>query len=194
MAPPAPIGQPAIGPSPNTFPGPAAFQGGYVAQTEPVNYGLQSTYSGTIVVTMLDSSIVNSVLPNGMRLADRNGGSSAFHPVIHVIGDQLEPTTVVGGWSPPSVAAGYREVILLIPFVVSSTGTGKWHNYAARMYLDDPTAVAGGNLIYGYAKELAHISKSVTYPKTTQEIKTPDLSITWFHSDVQSPLRRATHG
>ena len=43
----------------------------------------------------------------------------------------------------------------MIPFVQRDGGSGAWHNYLVRMYLDHPLPVFLGNAHYGYFKELA---------------------------------------
>jgi hypothetical protein len=146
------------------FPRPGDFTEGYTPQSGPILNGLQSTYSGTLAVTMMDRSAVARVLPPGFHLAQPRNNSTTRHPVIHLIGDQLEPSTLIGGY-PVNVGTGYREMVLLVPYVVRDSGSGLY-NFAARMFLTDPTAVIGGNEIFGYAKVLAQLNRAEASPRT----------------------------
>jgi hypothetical protein len=151
------------------FPGPANFIGDAVLQPRPAKDGLQSTYSGTIFVSMRDRTEVEKVLPAGFHLANQTSASTT-HPVIFLLGDQRELSTLAGGTAIPLCqGCGYQEMILLIPFVVRQ-GQAHWHNYAARMFLDDIAAVAGGNAIYGYAKEVATLTRVTNQDSSYYEI------------------------
>jgi hypothetical protein len=150
------------------FLGPADFAGSFTPRTGNAVNGLQSTYGGFIVVSMMDRTVVEKALPAGVKLASPLAGSSQ-HPVIHLIGDQREPSVLIAGVATPIVTArDYREMILLVPFAVNGTGT-RWHNHVVRMFLDDISAVAGGNTAYGYAKELARVVATATTSGTRNE-------------------------
>lgn len=166
------------------FLGSEDFAGSYVPAPGPVLNGLQSTYNGAVVVTMIDRTIVEKVLPNGMRLATPLAPSTT-HPVVHLIGDQREPSTVAEGTViPVPNAPGYAEMILLIPFVVSNSGT-RWHSYVVRMYLDDFSAVAGGSA-YGYAKVWSRLIKTETAGRMTHVVKERWSPTVFFESEVDS--------
>lgn len=171
--------------APVRFPGPDDFQGAFIPAAGPVNDGLQSTYSGTVVVTMIDRTVVEKVLPPGARLAN-TVAASTMHPVIYLIGDQREPKTLVFGIPSRTLGPGYQEMILLVPFVVHDAGTN-WHSYAVRMFLDDQVAVEGGNSIYGYAKELGTLAKTGASDRTAYQVSTPDGGTLWFLSEVLVP-------
>src|SRR5580704_3262770 len=163
------------------FPGPGDFAEGYTPQPAPILNGLQSTYSGTLVVTMMDRSAVARVMPPGYHLAQPRTPSTR-HPVIHLIGDQLEPSTLIEG-HPVNVGTGYREMVLLVPYVVRDSGSGLY-NFAARMFLTDLTAVIGGNEIFGYAKVLARLDKAETPTRTNYQVATFYGSTTWFLDQI----------
>lgn len=181
MTPPPP---PQVGSAPPTserFPSPADFAEGYAAQPVPVSNGLQSMYTGNVAVTMMDRTAVAKVLPAGVHLASPVS-SSTRHAVIHLVGDQLEPRTVTLGHAGPVLGPGYREMILLVPYVVRDGGVGL-HTFATRMYLTDPSAVVGGNE-YGYAKEIARIDKVDAAPRTNYQVTTLDGATTWFINEI----------
>jgi hypothetical protein len=163
------------------FPGPTDFAEGYATQPDPVFDGLQSMYTGTVAVTMMDRTAVAKVLAPGFRLASPISPSTR-HPVIHLIGDQLEPRAVLHGYVGPVLGPGYQEMILLVPYVVRDSGSGM-HTFAVRMYLTDPTAVAGGNE-FGYAKELAKFHRVDADPRTTYQVTTWDGATTWFVDEI----------
>lgn len=170
--------------APMRFLGPDDFAGGFTPSSGPAELGLQSTYSGSVVVSMIDRTVVEKVLPTGVHLANPVVASTK-HPVIHLIGEQREPSTLYNGNPVPvPEAEGYREMILLVPFVVRGSST-QWHNYIVRMYLDDLTAVAGGNSIYGYEKVWARLGKTETSAVTTHQVTTLLGFTTWFLNELQ---------
>jgi hypothetical protein len=94
--------------TPASFLGPADFQGGFLPRSGDASDGLQSTYSGFLTVAMLDRAIVEAVLPAGVALAPNVTGSTQ-HPVVHLIGDQLEPSTLIGGVASQVPGGGYGK-------------------------------------------------------------------------------------
>jgi hypothetical protein len=166
------------------FPGPSNFQGGFVPEPGPVTNGGQSDYSGTIVVTMVDRNLVNSVLPAGTSLAPTMTPSS-MHPVIYLMGFQGKLSAVDNGQVIPTLYPGYREMSLLIPFVVLNNGAN-WHNYVVRMYLppDAPVEILGGNLCCGYHKVPAFLDYQRTGSVSNHAVQTWDLLSTWFTDTI----------
>ena len=81
------------------------------------------------------------------------------------------------------MGTGYREMILLVPYVVRDSGSGLY-NFAARMFLTDPTAVIGGNEIFGYAKVLAQLNRAEASTRTNYQVATLDGSTTWFFDQI----------
>ncbi|VTU28690.1 Acetoacetate decarboxylase (ADC) [Variovorax sp. PBL-H6] len=180
------------GPEADVFSRPTDFVGTYDPRPGPTWTGLQSTYSGTVVVTMIDREIVKKMLPDGLSLArlkpSVTGAAASKHPVVHLIGDQREPSTLFWGY-PTQVGTGYEEMILLIPFVVRGPLGDRWHNYVPRMYLNNQTAVDGGNEFFGYAKELANLGRTENPGATTHTVSSPDLATTWFVDDIDTPAQ-----
>jgi hypothetical protein len=131
------------------FIGPRDFSGTYTPRWRDATTGGEATYHGNIVFTNLDRDIVQGALPPHLQLAE-NTLIPHMHPVIFLFGHPMNTHWVVAD-TPMLVGSDYQELMLLIPFVHSTTGT-KWHTYVARMYLDDVTAIAIGNLFFGYAK------------------------------------------
>jgi hypothetical protein len=152
----------------NRFPGPGDFVGSYDARTADMHDGGQSTYNGSIAVTLIDRSLVEKVLPGDFSLAQR-ADSGSTHPVIHLFGHQRDLMIVQGGIPEPAGADDYQEMILLIPFVVRASGT-KWHSFVVRMYLDDAAAVGLGNAVYAYAKLLAALTESGPPENLTMQV------------------------
>jgi len=131
------------------FIGPRDFSGTYGPRWRDATTGGEATYHGSIVFTNLDRDAVQGVLPPQLQLA-KNALIPDRHPVIFLFGHPMNTHWVVAD-TPMLVGSDYQELMLLIPFVHSTAGT-KWHTYVVRMYLDDVTAIAIGNLFFGYAK------------------------------------------
>jgi hypothetical protein len=109
------------------FPAPADFNGSYDPRANDAQYGGQSTYNGSIAVTLLDRSLVQSALPGDIRLAQRLDGGTT-HPLVHLVGHQRNLKYLINGIPIDSFLPDYQEMILLIPFVVRAFGS-KWHNF-----------------------------------------------------------------
>ena len=139
------------------FPGSGQFDGSYDPRASDAQEGGQSTYNGSIAVILLDRFLVQSALPADFRLAERTDSGNT-HPVIHLVGHQLELMLLKGGVPQPSGAPAYQEMILLIPFVNRGSGS-KWHTFALRMYLDQVAEVAIGNITFAYAKVLGQLAE-----------------------------------
>jgi hypothetical protein len=164
------------------FPTPADFVGHYGPRAGPVKTGGQSTYDGTVVVSMLERALVQAILPGDLTLAQPQA-MLTHHPVVHLIGQQRDLYPVFQGVQQPiRTLPDYREMILLIPYVVRGTGL-EWHNYAARMYLDNQQAVNGGNTVYAYAKELATLVYTTKPPHTDARVAVQ--TIPFFTSAVE---------
>jgi hypothetical protein len=146
-----------------SFPTAGQFVGTYLPNPSPAQNGGQSTYDGSIAVTLLDRATVEQVLPGGFALAQRTDGAAA-HPVIHLIGHQRDLKYLIDGKTVSSHVPDYREMCLLMPLVVLSQNamspSAKWHNFVVRMYLDNLGAVEVGNTYYAYQKQLAVLLES----------------------------------
>jgi hypothetical protein len=151
------------------FPDPGQFFGTYVPNDNPAVYGGQSTYDGSIAVTLLDRIVVEAVLPVGFELAARRDGATT-HPVVHLIGHQRNPMLLVAGELFPAPDPGYVEMILLAPYVLLPQGAttaqgasaqdAKWHTFVVRMYLNDDAAIEIGNSVFAYRKRFAYLPES----------------------------------
>jgi len=146
-----------------SFPASGQFVGAYVPNPSAARFGGQSTYDGSIAVTLLPRAIVGQVLPSAFALAQRTDGA-ATHPVIHLIGHQRDLMYLEDGVPVPAPIPAYSEMCLLVPFVVLAQNalspSAKWHNYVVRMYLDNLGAVEVGNTYYAYQKKLAVLWES----------------------------------
>jgi hypothetical protein len=86
---------------------------------------------------------------------------------------------------PIPVGPGYREMGLLIPFVVRNNGTD-WHNYVVRMYLppNTPVETVGGNVCCGYHKVPAFLNYQKTGAVSNHNVQTLDLLSTLFTDTI----------
>ena len=134
---------------------PGNFDGNYLrrAPGEVVN-GAQATYSGTIFTATLPRAQVSAVIPAGFELAQRLDGGDD-HPVVCMLGLQGECKLIEGGNQPtPADQPDYRELILIVPYVVQTGGGKLWHTLSVRMYLDAFLPVLVGDCIFQYSKEV----------------------------------------
>jgi len=168
------------------FPDPGQFVGTYVPNDSPAVNGGQSTYDGSIAVTLLDRSLVEAAIPVGFELAARRDGATT-HPVIHLIGHQRNPMLLVEGELFPALDLGYVEMILLVPYVVlpqgASAQNAKWHTFVVRMYLNDDAAIEIGNSVFAYRKKFAYLPESDPLDVVSWEVF-PLLEGDVFNSDV----------
>lgn len=159
------------------FIGPRDFSGTYTPRWIDATTGGEATYHGNIVFTNLARSIVQAALPAELKLAG-NTLSPGMHPVIYLFGHPMNSRWIIAG-TPILPGPNYQELMLLVPFVQSASGT-KWHNYVVRMYLDDLTAIAIGNLFFAYAKEWGIAQESGT------EVTESSAGTPYFHADIQT--------
>jgi hypothetical protein len=165
------------------FPRQRELEGGFDRRSADAVNGAQATYDGVVAVSMIERHKVEGVLPPGLRLA-RSLSGSAFHPVVHLIGVQRDPSGLVDGdvVGIPE-AEDYREMILLIPFVQFGSGT-RWHNYSACMYLDDRLAVDIGNVVYNYNKQRAQLDSKGGLPDRQNTLVKSEGGTRYFYSSV----------
>lgn len=135
------------------------YDGTFDLQAGPAQDGAQSRYEGLIVATALDRALVEAVLPPGLELAGPPLPPPIVppgqHPVVILLGLQGDPMGLENGKEVTiPLAKPYKELILLIPFCVGQGGTGLWHSYSARMYLEDLAAIGIGNVVFAYSKEM----------------------------------------
>jgi hypothetical protein len=170
---------------PPAFAGPQDFQGSFTPRIDPVTAGLQSTYTGAVVVTEVERAVVQQMLPAGLSLAPPKAPAGTKHPVIHLIGQQRSPRTFPVDLVPPG-AAGYDEMILFVPFVVKANAT-LWHNYIVRMYLTDDIAVFGGNQVYGYQKLIAALPRTEAAGAVSYTVSQGNPAVLVFRTDMAAP-------
>jgi hypothetical protein len=168
------------------FLGPDEFEGGFSARTGASLVGLQATYSGTVVVTNTDRAVVQQMLPAGMSLASPKPLTfgSGKHPVIYMIGEQRSPSTFSPlGVFPAGPPDGYKEMILLVPFVTRGGGSN-WQNLIVRMYLSSDIAVFGGNEVYGYQKVKGRLDKAESQGGANWAVLLENPSTLMFRADL----------
>lgn len=163
----------------NTAPfiGPRDFSGTYTPRWSDATTGGEATYHGNIVFTNLARSIVQAALPAELKLAN-NTLSPGMHPVIYLFGHPMNSRWIIAD-TPILPGPNYQELMLLVPFVQSASGK-RWHNYVVRMYLDDLTAIAIGNLFFAYAKEWGTAQESGT------QVTEFSAGAAYFHADIQT--------
>jgi hypothetical protein len=172
-----------VTPAPARFPGVGDFSDTFDPRTGSAVTGGQATYQGSITVTVLDSALVSNVLPVGFSLASRTDGF-AGHPIIVMVGHQTDCTVLVNSVQSSANQPDYQEVILLIPFVITNSGT-KMHNFVVRMYLDSLSPTFAG-AAYNYAKEPANLVESgPPNDLTTTVTQTFLFPLTYFNTTVQ---------
>ena len=132
------------------FLGPQDFSGTYRPRCGNADIGGNATYHGNIVFTNLERTIVQTIVPQGLKLA-ANTVASTQHPVIFLYGRPHNTSWMVAG-TPVIVGPNYQELMLLVPFVQETSGT-RWHTHVVRMYLDDLNAIWIGNVFFAYGKE-----------------------------------------
>ena len=142
--------------APASAPALADFEGGFERRLGDAVNGGQSTYHGSLVVTLIDRSQAAAVLPPSLRLADPTDFGVVSHPVIYLLGQQRDLRALIAGTAVPVPDPPYTELIVLVPFVVHAPNGDRWHSFAMRMYLDQPGPVRVGNDVYAYAKRLAN--------------------------------------
>lgn len=134
------------------------FEGHVVPPSGVVSTGgTQGTYNGVIAFSNIDRSHVNQLLPTGFELSPRRTTRTPhLHPIVILFGDVTDGSVLISSTATHPTGVHYSEMILAIPFVQKIDGTGGWHTYIVRMYLDDSAAVTGG-IPFGYAKVLASV-------------------------------------
>lgn len=127
------------------------FSGEYDPRPAQNPLGGKAIYEGRIVFSNLSRSKVELVLPQDLRLANNTSSTPDVHPVALIFGHQTHTAWVLPDGFEPEVGQDYSELILVIPFV-QRLDSAKWHNYVARIYLDDFWAMVIGNWWFGLQK------------------------------------------
>ena len=122
-----------------------------------VTDGAQATYEGVLVANLLDRALVEQILPPTIGLARPVNPLQTLHPIVYLLGRQSDTCLLNNGHLTPA-GKPYNELILLVPYVVHAGVEDRWHNFAARMYLDDAAATLIGDFGYAYAKEIGEFT------------------------------------
>ena len=147
------------------------FSGGFILAEAPTLEGGQSTYEGSIAVTLIPRNVAEAALPAGFALAKRADDDGVVtHPIVHMIGFQGSPMLLLNGNVMPAPDPGYTELIILIPYVVKQGGNDCWHSFVVRMYLNDEAAIFIGNAYYSYRKEFAAFEQNASATHTSAEV------------------------
>lgn len=179
-------------PNADDFLGNADFEGNPITAPAPTA-GVQSTYNGFLTITNLSRTLVEAVLPTDFKLAkNKSFWLKTKHPVLLLFGDQTDGAFFSGQNvlpTPPLYRAHYSEIILAIPYV-QRTGQPGWHTYITRMYLDNETAVVGGET-YGYAKKRACLDWEGTDVRVWQQPNSCPVGLVWPYNTLWRPLLTA---
>ena len=154
------------------------FDGQFVRMPLDSPFGGGSVFEGRLVFSNLPRTVVDDVLPPDLKLANnKNPSFPNVHPVALLYGHQTATQWKLPlPWGTLDAGADYRELILIVPFV-QRAGSQTWNNYVVRIYLDDPVAMAIGNVPYGYFKELATFSESDSGTVSTVNVVRGGLSV-----------------
>lgn len=136
------------------------FPGDWEPRSGDTKFGGQSTWNGRALLVNVPDAAAQQVVPAGYQLAANTGAGAGLHPVLFLIGHQMQTKYVLPFATPP-VNHDYTEMIVLLPFVQKVGGT-LWHNLIVRIYLDDLAPLYLGNLYYGTMKEEATFLETAT--------------------------------
>jgi hypothetical protein len=141
----------------NAFPVRSAHPGPTIeAGVANASFVAQARFDGWIAFTSWPHADVEALLPAELELVPsvRTPGE---HPVAFILGEQTDCAVLIGGFPVPT-GARYHEVGMMVPFVKHRQGRHV-HIYVPRMYASYFPAVWSGNLNFGFAKQLATISR-----------------------------------
>lgn len=112
-----------------------------------------SCFNGWLGTVDWPRPVVEALLPPALRLAEPAGPT---HPVLFLFGEQTAGTVVYGG-VPMPLAIDFCEFGLAVPYVRHRDG--RYHHlFFPRMCSSYFPAVSDGNVHYGLAKRLAHMT------------------------------------
>lgn len=157
------------------------FQGSYDSPPLWLTGPAGTEFVGDIVFAKLARSVVESILPDDLKLATNTGPSPGVHPIVVVFGAQ----THLALFNTLTGLPDYHEVMLLVPFVLKKNGGTKFHNYVVRMYLTWQDGVDLGNLNAGLRKEFADINFITPLPDVSLKVVEPPATGTeMFHAQA----------
>ena len=154
------------------FLGPDDFSGEFLHRCGDTKFGGQATWEGRAIVVNVPDTAARQMLPSGFQLAKNTPPHANLHPVLVLLGHQLDSKYVLPSAN-PAVGVDYTEMIVLLPFV-QKAGKQRWHNLIVRIYLDDLAALYLGNLYYGTMKEEA------TFTETPSSVEVRRNGVPWF--------------
>lgn len=120
---------------------------------------LEGIYSAYWVVWPMPINNVISMLPSGLKLGEQHITSTATHPVLLAFGQHRNAGLTEFQFLFDNVT--YLESSLSVPFVQfegQQKNAGENFIYMPRLYLNDLRATLGGNLFWGFNKELGNIN------------------------------------
>ena len=131
---------PAPGEDPSSFIAPDDFEGDdrHPPRGPPPTGVGHSVFTGFVVFTNVERAVVTPLLAPGLCLAETKK-HLAFHPIVHIVGQQQQTGWSFGSGREHEVDQPYGEFILIVPFVLQPPGT-QWHNFVVRMYLESAIA------------------------------------------------------
>jgi Acetoacetate decarboxylase (ADC) len=129
---------------------------------------LKGIYSAYWVVWPMPIDNVMSMLPPGLTLGKQHITSTATHPVLLGFGQHRNAGLTEFKFLFDNVT--YLESSLSVPFVQfkDKQQSGEDFIYVPRLYLDDFRATLGGNLFWGFNKELGNIHPENKFSQTYQ--------------------------
>jgi hypothetical protein len=114
-------------------------------------------FSGCLAVSNWSRGAVAALLPEELELARCVGTPAVDHPDVLIFSEQTEGGPIFAGINIP-LGTRYHELGVAIPFVRYEGGTSL-HTFMLRMYSSFFPTVVNGNVFYGYAKELATLTR-----------------------------------
>jgi hypothetical protein len=129
---------------------------------------LEGIYSAYWVVWPMPIDNVMSMLPPGLTLGKQHITSTATHPVLLGFGQHRNARLTEYQFLFDNVT--YLESSLSVPFVQlkKQQQSGENFIYVPRLYLNDFRATLGGNLFWGFNKELGNIHLESKLSQTYQ--------------------------
>ncbi len=132
---------------------------------------LEGTYSAYWVVWPMPIDNVRSMLTPGLKLGQQDITSESTHPVLLAFGEHKQASLTEFKFLFDKVT--YLESSISIPFV-QFEGEDKQKNsqknflYMPRLYLNNFRAVLGGDLFWGFTKEMGKIDRGNQFYQTYQ--------------------------
>jgi Acetoacetate decarboxylase (ADC) len=131
---------------------------------------LEGVYSAYWVVWPMPVDNIRSMLPSGLKLGKQHITLESKHPVLLAFGQHRHARLTEFQFLFDNVT--YLESSISIPFVQfkeeQQESSGKNFIYMPRLYLNNFRATLGGNLFWGFNKELGNINPENQFSQTYQ--------------------------